>query len=85
MMSCHELADLLIDYVSGEMPPDHRERLERHLQACEPCLIYLDTYRQTIFLTRKLPIEPLPQACEQRLRAFIGQTLKDASQSMASE
>ena len=85
MMSCHELAELLIDYVSGEMPPEHREHFERHLQGCESCLIYLNTYRQTIFLTRKLPVEPLPAACEQRLRAFLAQTLKCQPQAPAPE
>ena len=75
-MSCHELAELLIDYVSGEMLPEHRDRLERHLQACEPCMIYLHTYRQTILLTRKLPVDPLPEACEKRLRAFLGEILR---------
>jgi len=78
MMSCHELAELLIDYVSGEMPEEHRERFERHLQACEPCLVYLRTYRETIFLSRKLPVEPLPKACEHRLRAVIAEMLKEA-------
>jgi anti-sigma factor RsiW len=81
MMTCHELADLLIDYVSGDMPAEHRERFERHLQSCDACVVYLETYRQTIFLTRKLPVEPLPSACEQRLRAIVDEMMKEKPQS----
>jgi len=79
MIECRELiTELLVDYVAGEMPPEHRERFEQHLAGCEACVIYLETYRQTILLTRKLPREPLPSACEQRLRAFVEEMLKEA-------
>ena len=60
MMSCHELAELLIDFVAGELPTPQRERVETHLNACPPCVTYLETYRLTIQLTRKLPCVPLP-------------------------
>jgi anti-sigma factor RsiW len=85
MMDCHELTtELLVDYVSGEMPREHRERFEQHLAGCEDCLIYLETYRQTILLTRKLPREPLPSACEQRLRAFVAEMLKEEVKGQGS-
>ncbi len=31
MMTCRELAELLIDFVSGELAPEHQERVEQHL------------------------------------------------------
>jgi anti-sigma factor RsiW len=66
-MNCRELAELLIDYVSGELPPDHQQLVRDHLDDCPPCLVYLQTYELTIKLTRKLPCQPLPPSLADRL------------------
>jgi anti-sigma factor RsiW len=74
MMTCRELAELLIDFVSDELPPDVRARLERHLRACPPCESYLETYQITIRLTRKLPdVAPPPELLERLRRAIEGE------------
>lgn len=70
-MTCRELAELLIDYVSGELPPEHHAHLQKHLDFCPPCVTYLETYRITIRLTRRLPCTPLPAELERRLRAAL--------------
>jgi anti-sigma factor RsiW len=70
-MTCHELVELLIDFVSDELPPEHRQRLEQHLRCCPPCEAYLASYQTTIRLTRQLPCEPIPPQLEQRLRAAL--------------
>jgi anti-sigma factor RsiW len=44
-MTCRELADFLMDYVSGELPPDVLAEFERHLNACHNCREYLVEYR----------------------------------------
>jgi anti-sigma factor RsiW len=71
-MNCREVVELLIDFVSGELTPERRLRLEQHLQLCPPCLAYLQTYRLTIQLTRRLPrhAPPPPQLVE-RLHAAL--------------
>ena len=43
MMTCRELAELLIDFVSGDLTPEHRGRFEEHLGACPPCVAFLET------------------------------------------
>jgi anti-sigma factor RsiW len=70
-MTCRELVELLIDFVSDDMPAEHRARLEQHLRRCPPCEAYLASYRMTIRLTRQLPCEPLPPELEARLRAAL--------------
>ena len=70
-IDCSQLPELLYDFVSGEMAEDRRALLEAHLRACPPCLVYTETYRVTIRLTRRLPCPPLPPDAEQRLRARI--------------
>jgi anti-sigma factor RsiW len=71
MITCKQLAEFLIDFVSGELEPEHQERIERHLQLCPPCVTYLETYKLTIRLTRKLPDKPLPPELVQQLRALL--------------
>jgi len=36
-MKCRELADFLMDYVSGELPEESRTHFEFHLTKCRNC------------------------------------------------
>ncbi len=76
-MTCRELSDLLVDFVSGELPPEHQDRVEKHLKACPPCVAYFESYQTTIKLTRKLPCDPLPPQLVERLRAALGEIRPD--------
>jgi anti-sigma factor RsiW len=80
MISCRELAELLIDYVAGDLAPEHHRRLEQHLHCCPPCLTYLETYQLTIQITRKLPCRPMPPELMEKLRAALKE-IKDLSGS----
>jgi hypothetical protein len=76
MMSCRELAELLHEFLTDELLPEHRQGLEDHLGICPPCYNLLETYRLTISLVRQLPPEGLPCDCEQRLRQALAQHLE---------
>ena len=71
-MTCRELVELLNDFVAGELPQDHCQRIREHLGLCPPCVEYVASYELTIQLTRQLPCDPLPQPLEQRLRELLG-------------
>ena len=51
-MTCHELTDFLLDYVSNELPTETREAFDRHLNVCPDCRRYLDSYRKTIEMSK---------------------------------
>lgn len=70
-IDCTKLAELLFDFVNGDLPDDRRELLEAHIQSCTPCYLHVETYRITITLTRKLPCKELPADVEQRLRDAV--------------
>jgi anti-sigma factor RsiW len=70
-VDCSQLAELLFDYISGDLPEDQRAVLEEHIRLCPPCLIHVETYRVTITLSRKLPCHHMPADVEQRLRERI--------------
>lgn len=71
-MTCRDLVNLLIDYVSDELPPEQAEHIRQHLAKCPPCVTYVETYHLTIKLTRRLPPVAPPAALLARLRAAIG-------------
>ena len=71
MISCRQLAELLLDFVNGELPPELHEHVKEHLEWCPPCVTYVETYQLTIRLTRHLPCEPLPEELKQRLQAAL--------------
>jgi len=71
MMTCREIVELLIDFLDNELPDERRRRLEAHLSLCEPCMAYLETYKVTIRLTRRLPDVSPPPELLQRLKAAL--------------
>ncbi len=74
-MNCHELTELLLEFLDNELPEDFCARIREHLARCPPCVVYLETYRITIKLSSKLrhAPPPLPTAFAQRLQAMLCQ------------
>jgi anti-sigma factor RsiW len=81
VITCRDLAELLLDFLDGSLPPEHRQRIEQHLERCPPCVVYLETYRITITLTRKLPCQPLPAELAHRLRTALTEIRGEQSES----
>ena len=52
-MTCRDLVEFMMDYLSNEMADDTRAIFERHLGACPDCVRYLKTYQTTITLCRE--------------------------------
>ena len=69
-LTCHELVDLVTDYLEGALPPRDRLDFERHLVWCSWCRDYLDQVRTTIELTGRVEEEPPSPLREQLLDAF---------------
>lgn len=70
-MTCREVTEFFIDFVSGELPAEVELHLRKHLEECPPCVTYLETYQITIRLTRQLPDEPPPKGLLDRLKAAL--------------
>jgi anti-sigma factor RsiW len=50
--------DFLMAYLDLELAPDVRRAFEEHIDACPPCLAYLDSYRETVRLGQCLCADP---------------------------
>jgi anti-sigma factor RsiW len=78
-MTCRELTDFVLDYLSGELPAPLRQAFERHLDACGNCRVYLAEYEATIEAARlahrdDLAAEaPLPEELVQAILAACEQ------------
>jgi anti-sigma factor RsiW len=51
-ITCEEVLTFLWAYLAGELPPERVAEFERHLSGCPSCVAYIETYRQTIELSR---------------------------------
>jgi anti-sigma factor RsiW len=77
-MNCRDCADFLMEYLDGGLADAEREVFEARLRACPPCVVYLDTYRETVRMGElcggedEAPAE-VPEALVQAILATRGQ------------
>jgi hypothetical protein len=70
-LECRQIAELLGDYFDGSLQSHLRDLLEWHIDGCQPCVAFINTYRGTIAATRRLPDAPMPVELKKRLIAFV--------------
>lgn len=82
-MTCRELADFLMDYVSDELPEGARAEFEWHLRACPNCHEYVVEYCATMEAGRLActhPDDPVPgEVPEDLVRAILEARKKERS------
>jgi anti-sigma factor RsiW len=59
-LTCHEVIELLSDYIDGALSVDQGQRVDDHLALCEGCATYLDQMRETIRLSGMVTEEQVP-------------------------
>lgn len=52
VLTCREVVDFLLDYLSGALPVDQAAQFERHLAVCSACVDYIRSYEDTIRFSR---------------------------------
>ncbi len=80
MMTCRDIAELLLDYLDGDLPKEYCDLICQHIRLCGPCHHYLESYQVTVRLTRKLPMAALPQNLVDRLHAALKECEKPSSE-----
>ncbi|MBI3409796.1 MAG: zf-HC2 domain-containing protein [Planctomycetes bacterium] len=71
MMTCKELAELLQDFLDGELPKEYSDLICHHLRECGPCINFLESYKVTVTMCRKLPPLEMPVEMKERLQAAV--------------
>ena len=60
-LTCHEVVELITDYLEDALPSNVRVRVDEHLAVCDGCTRYLDQMRETIRLTGMLTEEQVTE------------------------
>jgi anti-sigma factor RsiW len=59
-LTCHEVIELLSDYVDGALSAEDRRRVDEHLALCDGCTTYLEQLRETIRLSGRVTEDQVP-------------------------
>ena len=72
-LTCRQLAELLHDFVSGELADEANANIQVHLDGCPPCVAYVESYRITIQVTKSLSPRPMPESLQAKLAKMLEQ------------
>jgi anti-sigma factor RsiW len=68
---CRQVVELVTDYLEGALPSDLRAAVERHLELCPPCVVYVEQMRTTAAALREVPVESIePSTRAELVSAF---------------
>lgn len=74
-VTCREVADFLAAFLDEEMPTAQRRIFEAHLAICPACVDYLESYKETIRLSKTLCDDPglpaPPEVPEDLIRGIL--------------
>jgi anti-sigma factor RsiW len=73
-ITCREFVDFLDDYVARRLEPPQLAEFNNHLSGCPPCVVYMQTYEDSIRLGKAAITrseEPAPDAIPEDLIAAI--------------
>ena len=59
-LTCHEVIELLSNYVDGALSAEDRRRVDEHLALCDGCTTYLEQLRETIRLSGMVTEDQVP-------------------------
>jgi anti-sigma factor RsiW len=70
-ISCREVVEIVTDYLEGALPADVHSRFVAHLEACPPCVDYVEQIRTTSRLAAEAEFDERPDS-DALLAAFRG-------------
>jgi anti-sigma factor RsiW len=58
-VACQQVVELVTDYLDGALPSHLRAAVERHLELCPPCAVYVEQMRTTAAALQDVPVESI--------------------------
>jgi predicted anti-sigma-YlaC factor YlaD len=71
MMTCREILDFLDAFLDGALTAEQRVLFQEHLDVCDDCVNYLDSYRATVRLGKEAFATDLPPVPDDLVRAIL--------------
>ena len=75
-IDCPEVWKEITDYIEGDLTPEMRERVDRHLKGCPHCKAVYDGSRNVVLLLGCTTVLELPTGFSQRLRRRLSADLR---------
>jgi anti-sigma factor (TIGR02949 family) len=72
---CRDLAEKLLLFRDGTLPPEDTEHLRLHLQQCPKCLDLLSSYDEVVEVLQRLEPVGMPPGLLERMRARMAEEL----------
>jgi hypothetical protein len=80
-LSCREIFERLGDYIDHELDPDLCDKIESHVENCEPCIAFINTLRRTVELFHGYgetdAKRELPEPVKENLQQFLKKNLEE--------
>ena len=70
-LTCQQITDAIIDYLTGELAPEATTAFESHLQRCADCEAFFKTYDRTRQEMHSLTYETIPRELSNRVWNFL--------------
>jgi anti-sigma factor RsiW len=61
-LMCRKVAEVVTEYLDGQLEAAERAQLEQHLLICQACVDFVAQNRLTVAGLRALSVQPLPAA-----------------------
>jgi anti-sigma factor RsiW len=61
-LTCHDVIELLSNYIDGVLTADERRRVDEHLALCDGCTTYLEQMRESIRLSGMVSEDQVPES-----------------------
>ena len=75
MVTCKTVIANLSNYLDGELAPEMRHKIEKHLRGCRRCSAVYDSTRKMLVIVADERTFEIPMGYSERLHAFIDQHL----------
>lgn len=69
--TCKEISDLIYAYLTDQLPGKTKKAFEQHLKICRDCVNFLNTYKKTLDLTRRLDPAQMPARVRANILRFL--------------
>ena len=79
--SCKTVVDLLQALLDGELEAAEEKDIREHLEGCPPCIEFLNTYRKTSDLCRRVLQREMPEELANRLTSFLRERIRSGKVS----
>jgi anti-sigma factor (TIGR02949 family) len=74
---CKECVDFLAEYLDGDLPEKEAADFQAHLDACPPCVAFVDTYRKTTIICREKLAVSMPAELSAAIMSFLRERIRE--------